>query len=437
MALVWVAVPIIGIEVPRILSVELSRDLSQAKAYLGNGLAVHVAVFTALTLLMWLAGTLFLTVPLYYYFVLSIALLLSVSQSVCSVFLAYEKMKFDTVASLTVVVCLILFSGTVIHFDLGLANVFTAAVLAYLAGFAVSLASARKVAGFWPTPSVARPILRRLLAGSLVLFSIQILNQLLVSCGVFILKYLSGNVDVALFQAPMRIFTRFLVVPITLTAALLPAFTKMAALPEKRDELAGMARNVLKVLMIASMLLSIVAFATASELISLVYGKAFADSIVGFKAVVLGTMFYFINQFYVMLCMVQSRMNGFARIKVAELAICLALNLALIPRYGHVGSIWAVTLSGGATSVYGLLFFRDLLPRRSVLDILLVSAAGFGVIAVMQLLPQAHFVLSSTVGVGCYAAILFATGLITRADLLMLPGLLGAKAALQNKEQGA
>ena len=427
MALVWIAQPIISMAVPRILVVELSRDVSKAASYIGTGITWNILVFAVLALTLWLADALLGDMPFYYFTGLFIAFFLMLRQTVGSVFIAYERMKYDTYTSLTAIFFLILLTGGVIFLDLGLEKVFLAVALAQLCGFVASVLFNRKVAGFIPVPAMDYKILKRLLAGSLALSLIQVMVQLLLYCGVFFLKNMSGNIEVALFQAPMRIFTRFMIIPLSLMVALQPVFSRLAAAPEKKSELVGTTKTVLKNLMIVSMLLTLIAFTTATEVISLIFGNAFTDSVAGFKIIVLGMIFFFINQFYVMLCIACDRIKGFALMKMAELAICVLLNLVLVPDQGYIGSMWALVLSSCIMSFGGYIFFRDLFQKESLKDMFLIIVTGFGIVAVLNCAPSMNFIISLTVGVFCFVSAMIMSKMFAWNDLRPVMSIIGRK----------
>jgi len=420
MAVVWIAQPIISMEIPRILVVELSRDVSRTAGYIGTGMACNIIVFTILVLALWLVGILLGGMPFYYYIGLSIGLFLTLTQTVSTGFIAYEQMKYDTYTSLIVIFFLILFTAGVIFLNLGLPRVFLAAALANFCGFIVSSFFNKEVIGFIPVPVMDYKILKGLLAGSIALSLIQILEQLLVYCGVFFLKNMTGNIDVALFQAPMRIFLKFMLIPLSLMMALMPLFSRLAAVPEKNSELVKTTQTVFKIFMIASMLLTLVAFTTAKEVIPLIFGDAFAASIAGFKVIILGTTFFFINIFYVLLCMVCDRIRSFAVIKITGMILCLFLNLVLVPGYGYIGSMWAVVLSSCMMFFAGYIFFWDLFQKESLKSMVLIFVSGFGIVAVLNYMHSMYFMISLAASLLCFSCVMIVTKIVVWNELLPL-----------------
>lgn len=427
MAIVWITLPIISMAVPRGLVVEISRDLSKAERYVGTGMTWNILVFAFLGLLLWLIDILIVKLPFYYFVGLSISLFITLTQTVGTIYIANEKMKYEIFTSFTSYSMLLLLTGGVIYFDLGLEKVFLATSGAYFCGFVAAVLLGRKVADFTPVPMMDRQILRKLLEGSLALSMIQVLVQLHIYCGAFLLKNLSGNVEVALYQAPMRIFTRFMIIPLSITVALMPIFSRLAVASEKKLEMMETTSIVFKIFMLISMLITIVAYSSATEVISLILGRNFANSVIGFKIVVLGTIFFFINQFYVMLCMTSESFNGFTWIKVVEFVICVLLNLLLIPAYGHIGSFWALIISSCFMSIGGYVYFRGLFRNDSLKNMSFVLSCGFGVIAMMNFMPPVNFIFPMSLGIFCFIASMIVSHVIVWRELLPVLNIIGRK----------
>ena len=417
MAVVWIAQPVISMEIPRILVVELSRNMSRATGLIGTGIAWNIMIFIILALALSLVAVYHGDLPYSYFTGLFIALFLTLTQTVGTGFVAHEKMQYDTYTSLIAIFSLILFTGGAIFFDLGLQWVFVAAAVAYFCGFIASVAFNRKVTGFIPLPHLHYKTVRHLLSESLALSVVQILEQLLIYCGVFFLKYMSGNVEVALFQAPMRIFTKFMLIPLSLMLAFMPLFARLATAHEKKDELVKATQKVFKIFMILGMMITLIAYSTATEIITVIFGNAFEDSIVGFKIVVLGTIFFFINIFYVMLCMVRKKLKGYAIIKIAGFAVCFFLNMVLVPEHGYVGSVWALVLSSCVIFFAGYAFLRDLFRMESLRGMLFIILTGFGIIAALNYASSINFVVSLAAGLFCFSLVMIVSKTVTWTEL--------------------
>jgi len=427
MSIVWITLPIISMAVPRSLVVEISRDPSKAASYIGTGITWNICVFAVIGFFLWLIDIRVVPLPFYYFVGLTISLFITLTQTVGTIYIANERMKYEIYTSFTSYFILLLLTGGVTFFNLGLEKVFMATSAAYFCGFIAAVLLGRKVAGFTLVPMMDRHILRKLLAGSFALSLIQVLVQLHIYCGVFFLKNLSGNIEVALYQAPMRIFTRFMIIPLSITVALMPIFSRLAMDSEKKHEMMETTRVVFKIFMLISMLITIVAYTSATEVISLILGQHFTNAIVGFKIVVLGTIFFFINQFYVMLCMTSGNFKGFSLLKMGEFVICVLLNLALVPAYGHNGSFWALIVSSCLMSFGGYVYFRDLFRKESLNSMTLILICGLGSIAVLNCMPPMNFLIPLTIGIFCFTGVMLVSKIIVWKELLPLLNIIGRK----------
>lgn len=420
MALAWIAIPLIGMEIPRILAVKLSQDCTQEANHIGNGMSWNLLISLILVGGIWVAGFFFPEVSSYYFAGLAVAVLRTLTQTAGSIFIARERMAYDTYTSLIVTFHLIIFTAIVIWFDWGLDLVFYSTVLAYLTGFILTLLFYRHLTGLFPVPMIDLPFLKNLLLGSLAFSAIQLLDQLLIYCGAFLLNHQLGPAAAALFQAPMRIFTRFMIFPMALSVAILPGISQLVAAGGEKSELTRMTDAVLRSLLLAGMLLTIFAFITADELITLIFGKAFTDSIAGFKILVLSTLFYFVNQFYIILCVICNRVKGFGIIKMVEIAICFSLNILLIAEHGYIGSMWAIVISSGVTAFLGYFYFQDILRKESFMSLLFVTLSGFGVLTILQTMHSWHRLLALSAGITGFTGLMILFRIITLHDVRFL-----------------
>lgn len=418
MAVVWISLPIISLAIPRILVKEMSQDVSNAAKYMGLGITWNLIAFIVFLSVLGLSNIIISMSPLYYLAAISIAVLASLTQTVGAAFIVYERMKYETYTSLIFTFFMVLFTAVVVYLDLGLSNVLLAATLAYLCGFLAAVFYSRKVAGFIPTPNADYKTLKRLLSGSLALSIIMVLWQLLLYSGVFFLRKMSGNEDVALFQASLRVFTRLMIIPLSVLAALLPELSRLAAAEESKDEFVHTVKSVYRLFLIVSMFITIAAFTTAREAMPFIYGKAFIDSVVGFQILVLSTTFCFLSTFFITLCIACNRITNFVIIKIIELMICLLLNLTLVSAYGHIGSIWALVASTFIMSLGSYYFFRDILQIDSLKSMSLIITSGFGIIFILNWMPSLNVLVSLTAGIVSFAMVMIMSKTITQDEFM-------------------
>jgi len=212
MAVIWTVQPVINMSMPKILTVELSRDISKTADYIGTGMPWNIGVCTVLILIVWVARSLRVDLPVYYFTGMVIALFLTLTQTVTAVFIARQQIQYELYTTLSSVFSLVVLTGVVIYLNLNLEHVLWASAVSSAFAFLAAVVFNRKLSGFMLLPKLDLTILRYLLMVSLFYSIIQGLTQLSLYGGVFVLKTISGNIEVALFQAPMRIFTRLLII---------------------------------------------------------------------------------------------------------------------------------------------------------------------------------------------------------------------------------
>lgn len=418
MAVAWISQPIISTAIPRMLTWELSRNLSKTKSYIGIGITWNLMVLGVFVTGLWLLNTIMSFMLLYYLVALFIAVLVSLTQTVGAVFIASERMKYETYTSLISMFSLVLFTAGAIYLDLGLSNILILTTAAYLCGLVAAVLFSRKLTGFIPMPNADYQALRLLLAGSFTISIIQALMQLFFYSGSFFLKNMSGSAEVAFFQSSLRVFTRFMVIPLSLTVAFLPEFTRLAADEERKEEFVRTVKNVYRFFLIVSMLITITAFTTAREVILLIYGKEFANSVDGFKILVLSTIFFYINTFFVTLSIACNRTTNFVRIKILEVVFCILLNLILVPAYGHIGSILALVVTSCIMSFGGYFFFRDILQKDSLKAMSLIIPLGFGIIIILNWMPPLNVIITLIAGTASFVFLMFMSKMAAWDELM-------------------
>lgn len=407
MAVVWISQPVVSMGLPRVLAMEVSRDTTKAERYIGMGVTWNIIVFVALAPVLWLLSIVFDVDPVYFLAGLFITVFMSLMQAIGAVFIAYERMSYETYTSLVSMCALVLLIAGAMYLDLGLLNVLGATAAAYLCGFVAAALLNHQVAGFIPRPNADFKGLRHLLSESHSLAVFQVLMQVFLYTGVFFLKGISGNIDVALFQASLRVFTRFMIIPLSVMVALLPVFSRLAASEDMKDELVHTAKTSYKLLLIAGMLITINAFALARVVIPFIFGEAFVNSIVGFKILLLGTTFFFLESFFVMLFIACRRLRSLVKIQLLGLLACALLNFILVPGYGHIGSAWALVLSSCITSFGGYYLFRDILQKDSLKAMGSIFASGFGIIAAVNWVSSINIFIPLIAGTASFVSAIF------------------------------
>lgn len=166
-----------------------------------------------------------------------------------------------------------------------------------------------------------------------------LLGMLMINTDILIIGAFRSAEDVGFYSAGQRIIQLLYLIPGILTISILPAFSRAAA--NNPEKMRAILERVLRALFLISIPAAVGGILLGPQIIALVFGHSYLPAtapfqillltiIVDFSAVVLTTvMFAYDKQKNLIL---YSAIGG---------GLNVALDLALIPRFGMVGSAWA------------------------------------------------------------------------------------------------
>lgn len=198
---------------------------------------------------------------------------------------------------------------------------------------------------------------------------------------IFLIGYFFAEKAVGLYRPAVALAATAWLVPQALTYLLFPRMTKLLA--EDPREYEVFSKRVFTYMIYANIPAVSFLVLFSNALIRLLYGGAFAEAGLPLKwlALATGTQTLYVVSGWVLAA--HERTRWYIVINLAGMAVNLAANLLLLPRYGITGAAFASFLSFGVMMVTTLateamLTGRVLFPRR-VLPVLL--AAGLVILA--------------------------------------------------------
>jgi len=375
----WVALPLLNLGFPRILV----REIAQRKERAAEQILVGWTWNLLMTLLLaagLLAGSFFFALAdvKLLLIIAATAGLMAMTQTAGTVSIALQRMQYETITALTTAVVLVGLIALVMRWQLGLGAVFAANALACLAGLAVTVHLTSKLSPYLRELRQNMPKLRqgkKLLRESLQIGLFQLLVQLHLYTGVFLLTALAGNAEAALFQAPFRIFSRVQIIPMTFIPVLLPIFSRLF-FAEHRNELRQTSQSVFRYMLLACLFLTFFAAALSDQVIPLILGSEFKASAQVFRILSLSICFSFLNTIFDAFFIASKKVGAMGWVQAAGVLLCGIGNLLLIPHYASIGSSWAIVLSSGLMFAVNWFLFRDLLPGMLTKTVLTIAAGG-------------------------------------------------------------
>jgi PST family polysaccharide transporter len=390
MAIGWVALPLLNLGFPRILVREIAQRRERAAGHILLGWTWNL-LLTLLTAAGLLGVSSFTDLPDVKLLLIIAATtgVMAMTQTAGTVSIALQRMQYETIPALITAFVLISLVALVMRWQLGLEAVFTANALACLTGLLATIWLTNKLSPYLrelPRQISTLRHTKELLRESVQIGLFQLLVQLHLYTGVFLLKAMAGNAEAALFQAPFRIFTRVQIIPMTFMPVLLPIFSRLF-FAENRDELRQTSQAVFRFMLLICLLLTFFAAAVADQIIPLILGPDFKASAQVFRILSLSICFSFLNTLFDAFFIAAKRVSAMGWVQAAGVLLCGAGNLLLIPHYASLGSSWAIVLSSGLMFAVNWLLFRDLLPAmltKTVLTLTIGGAAGTAAAAMVQ-----------------------------------------------------
>lgn len=202
-----------------------------------------------------------------------------------------------------------------------------------------------------------------------------------------LLELMRGSHEVGLYSAPVRVLEGLTLVPRILGYALLPTMAALHAAGAREDVAHLYARGA-KYLVVAGLPIAAFGLLESDRFIPFLFGPRYRESVPLAELLIPSATFMFLSNFAETTLACIARVRAIVITSTVALALNVALNVALIPRHGALGSAWAtlateasyLALSAACVRAYGYRAQWLLVVGRPVLATVVfaavLSAAG-------------------------------------------------------------
>jgi O-antigen/teichoic acid export membrane protein len=395
---------------------EVARDKSLTRKYVGNTtiMKFFLSIFTFLltVLTVYVFGYDDVTVNVIY--ILTVAFIFNAFSSIFySIFQSYQKMEYQSVA--TILNSIVMLIGTFLVIYLGLDVV--AFALVYLAANAINfiyilvtyiwkfyLPNVELDLNFW------KPTIREALPLSIT----SIFNVLVFRLDSVLLSVMSGMEAVGFYNAAFRLMEALIVFPAVYTTAIFPVFSILHGSSQKPLQTAYV--KSFKYLTILSLPIAVGITLLAEPIILLLYKAAYIPSILALQLVVWVLPFIFINYIQGSLLTAMNRQVPFLKITAASLVLNVAMNLVLIPIYSFLGAAIATVITEAFSVALSFYVLSKLLAKVKVHEIIFKPAIACLVMALFILLVKTNLFVVIGISIGIYFAVIIALKGFTPED---------------------
>lgn len=353
-----VITPLISFGSFMVLLREISVNKEKAPALLSSALILEIVIcsFVLLitTVVFFIVKKIHLDINVCIYMVIISQTLLVMQKTVSSVFIANEKVIYDSSLIIFTRLLSLLLIIVAIVLDLKMIGLFSAIIIVYFMGFSVAcVLLARNF--FIPKAFFDVKLIIFLMKEAWTLSVSNLIVQGYMYINVFMLKALTGPMQISFFQIPQRITEPLKMLPRSLMLAIMPTFSLLGHIKEKKEEFHSLYHRMLRYIIICTLPICVCVTIYAAPIISLLFGKDFLGAVIPLQISIWTIIIFIINILYehVLTALMKQKVlvfsNGFCL-----LVNCL-LGIYLIPIYGAVGA--SVAMACGSFAMFVLNYY--------------------------------------------------------------------------------
>lgn len=406
---------------------EVARDESLTHKYVGNTtiMKLFLSLFTFLltVLTVYILGYNDITIIVTY--ILTAAFIFNAFSSIFySIFQSYQKMEYQSVA--TILNSVVMLIGTLLVIYLGLDVIAFAFV--YLVANAINFIYIL-VTYAWkfylPNIEMDLEFWKSTIKEALPLSITSLFAVLVFRIDSVMLSVMSGMEAVGFYSAAYRLMEALIFFPQVYTTAIFPVFSKLYV--SSINPLKGAYIKSFKYLTILSLPIAVGITLLAEPIILLLFKPEYIPSILALQIVVWVLPFIFVNYIQGSLLTAMNRQVTYLKITAASLVLNVGMNLVLIPLYSYLGAAFVTVITEIFSVALGFYVLSKLLAKVKVHEIIFKPGVACLVMALFILLVQTNLFLEIAISAVIYFVVLIALKGFTPEDYDLFRQILNIK----------
>ena len=168
---------------------------------------------------------------------------------------------------------------------------------------------------------------------------------------IVMLSYMNRtDAEIGWYSIAVRLIDALAVTPYLIMSAMFPILSRLSNSAEgekiKEDAMFSLiVKKAFKYMTVISVVLTVAVFFSAKEIILLLYGERFINSVPALKCIIFMLPFMFINFIFVYVLTIKKKQNIMAVYSFLCIFINIGVNLLLIPSYGYIGAAISTVLT--------------------------------------------------------------------------------------------
>jgi O-antigen/teichoic acid export membrane protein len=408
---------------------EVARDKSLANKYFANTTAMRIFLglitFGVIAFVSYLSG--YSQEITYVIYIMAISTILGSFTGVFySIFQAYEKMEFQSLATIISNIIMLALTLAAIYLGVSVIGFALVYVIVGIFGFIYILFIYMKKFSL-PRLEIDLEFWKSSLKEALPFAVTGIFVTIYFWLDSFLLSIMVGNDAVGIYNAAYRLIFVFLFIPTLFITALFPVMSRH--FESAKDLLKLEYEKSFKYLFIVAIFIFIYGFIFANEIIMLIYGQKFSQSIVALQTLIWVIPIIFLNALFANI------MNAMNKQRLVTLVVGLnalfnvILVLILIPKFSYVGAAIATVLTEGLGFVLLFYYISRYYFRVSLNHYLFKPILNGLIVAIFVYIikTQVNWILAGILGLFIYIGLVYVLKIINREDIDLIKEIIPIK----------
>jgi len=286
--------------------------------------------------------------------------------SFTAIFRSYEKLEYAAlIGILNGLIALVLISFVII-FDGTLIQILIFRVITFFLGALISIFLLLKIIAK-PDFSIDLDYIKHHAKKALPFLTIGLIHTLYFNIDIIMLSKMKGDIYVGWYTpAANDLFFAILIIPSGIATVIYPMFSRYYS--ESIEKLREAMNFSTKILIILGIPIGFGTIILAENIINLIFGDQFSNSIVVLQIMAFAICFSFIREPYGFGLAAVGKEKILMWINIISLTLNVLLNLLLIPIYSHVGAAFTTALCILISLVISFYFTNKEIEKLSIID---------------------------------------------------------------------
>lgn len=232
-----------------------------------------------------------------------------------------------------------------------------------------------------------------------------------------ILSFLRSSAEVGIYNVAYKVIENLIFFPAMVAGLVLPLMSRFIFTDRAKFDL--IANKTFKVFLVLVVPLVIGVFFLAPQIVSIVGGSSFFESVAVLRILIFALAFIFFGQFFNIILVVGNLQGKLMQALIAAAVINIASNLILIPKFSYIGAAFtSVATEMIVVTLACMLVFKHTHYRPKVTHLGSILFSGTLMGLYLNFFPNLHLAILILGSIAIYLGSLWMTDAIEKEEIL-------------------